>query len=78
MQAAMQAISCTEVEYSLCKEHNVNLHRHDYNEPQKGKDQADRKSVIAKKDIREKTLYQLKTLKMQFWCTGVLETSKCL
>ena len=43
--------SCAEVEYSLCKEHNVNLHRHDYSELQKRKDQADRKSVIAKKDM---------------------------
>ena len=23
-----------EVEYLLCKEHNINLYRHDYNEPQ--------------------------------------------
>ena len=41
--------SCAEVEYLLCKEHNINLRRHDYNEPQKGKDQADRESAVTKK-----------------------------
>ena len=41
--------SCAVVEYLLCKEHNINLYRHDYNEPQKGKDQADRESAVAKK-----------------------------
>ena len=71
--------SCAEVEYLLCKEHNINLHRHDYNEPQKGNNQADRESAVAKNTstdmlIREKTLYQLKTLKMQFCFTGVLKS----
>ena len=34
--------SSAEVEYLLCKEHNINLHRHDYSKPEKRKDQADR------------------------------------
>ena len=38
--------SCAEVEYLLCKEHNINLHRHDHNEPEKGKDQE---FAVAKK-----------------------------
>lgn len=41
--------SCAEIEYILCQKQNIYLHRHDYNEPQKGKDQADRESAIAKK-----------------------------
>ena len=41
--------SCAEVECLLCKEHNINLHRHDYNEPQKGKDQEDMENAVAKK-----------------------------
>ena len=41
--------SVAEIEYSLCKKHDINLLRHDYNEPQCGKDQADRDSAVAKK-----------------------------
>ena len=41
--------SVAEIEYSLCKKYDTNLLRHDYNEPQCGKDQADRDSAVAKK-----------------------------
>ena len=41
--------SDAEIEYSLCKKYDINLLRHDYNEPQCGKDQADRDSAVANK-----------------------------
>ena len=41
--------SCAELEFEICKKHNITLYRHDYNEPQKGKNQADRKSAIAER-----------------------------
>ena len=40
--------SVAETEYSLCKKYDTNLLRHDYNQPQCGKDQADRDSAVAK------------------------------
>ena len=43
------ANSDAEIEYSLCKKYDINLLRHDYNEPQCGKDQADRDSAVANK-----------------------------
>ena len=41
--------SCAELEFEICKKHNITFYRHDCNEPQKGKDQADRESSIAKR-----------------------------
>ena len=38
-----------ELEFEICKKHNITLYCHDYNEPQRGKDQADRESAIAKR-----------------------------
>lgn len=38
-----------ESEYLICKKNGIELKSHDFNEPQKGKDQADRESAIAKK-----------------------------
>ena len=37
-----------ELLYSICKTNEMELLRYDYNEPQKGKDQCDRESAIAK------------------------------
>ena len=47
--------SVAEIEYKICKTNGFKLLRHDYNEPQKGKDQADRESAIAKKYIHNYT-----------------------
>ena len=41
--------SCDELEFEICKKQNITLYRHDYNESQKGKDQADRESALAKR-----------------------------
>ena len=41
--------SCVELKFEIYKMLNITLYRHDYNEPQKGKDQADRESAIAKR-----------------------------
>ena len=41
--------SVAEIKYSSCKKYDTNLLRHDYNEPQCRKDQADRNSTVAKK-----------------------------
>ena len=41
--------SVAEIEYSICRQNGFTLLRHDYNKPQKGKDQADRESAVAKK-----------------------------
>ena len=41
--------SVAEIEYSICRQNGFTLLRHDYNEPHKGKDQADRESAVAKK-----------------------------
>ena len=38
--------------YRICKEHDVILKRLDYNEPQKGKDQCDRDSAVARNILR--------------------------
>ena len=43
--------SVAEIEYSICRQNGFTLLRHDYSEPQKGKDQADRESAGAKKYI---------------------------
>ena len=41
--------SVAEIEYSMCRQNGFTLLWHDYNESQKGKDQADRESAVAKK-----------------------------
>ena len=41
--------SVGEIECFLCKKYDINLLRHDYNEPQCGKDKANRDSAVAKK-----------------------------
>ena len=41
--------SVSEIEYAICRASDIKLLRHDYNEPQKGKDQADRDSAVAKR-----------------------------
>ena len=41
--------SVAEIGYSICRQNDFTLLRHDYNEPQKGKDQAGRESAVAKK-----------------------------
>ena len=41
--------SVAEIEYSICRQNGFTLLWHDYSEPQKGKDQADRESAVAKK-----------------------------
>ena len=38
--------------YHLCKQHGIQLLRHDYNEPSKGKDQCDRDSATVKALLR--------------------------
>ena len=38
-----------EIESSICRQNGFTLLRYDYNEPQKGKDQADRESAVAKR-----------------------------
>jgi len=40
--------SVAENLYNICKIQNIQLLRYDYNEPQRGKDQADRDSAVAK------------------------------
>ena len=75
--------SCPEVEYLLCKEHNINLYRHDYNDPQKGKDQADRESAVANKFMNRyvnsgKDVISAEDIKNAILFHGGLETSKCL
>ena len=75
--------SFAEVEYLPCKEHKFNLYRHKYNEPQKGKDQADRESVVAKKYMNRhvnsgKDVISAEDIKNAILFHGVLETSKCL
>lgn len=44
--------SVAEVMAVLCKKYCIQLDRYDYNEPQKGKDQADRESAICKSYIK--------------------------
>jgi len=41
--------SVAEIEYKICKANGMKLIRHDYNEPQKGKDQAERDNAVAKR-----------------------------
>ena len=41
--------SAAEIECSICRQNGFTLLRRDYNEPQKGKDKADRESALAKK-----------------------------
>ena len=43
------ANSVAELTHKICKENEIQLLRYDYNEPQRGKDQADRESSIAKR-----------------------------
>lgn len=46
------AASTFEAEYRICKKYGIELVRHDFNEPQCGKDQADRESAVARKLMR--------------------------
>lgn len=41
-----------ETEYVICKRKGGTLLRHDYNEPQKGKDQADRESAVVRRYVQ--------------------------
>ena len=41
--------SVAEIEFSICRQNGFTLLWHDYNEPQKSKDQADRERAVAKK-----------------------------
>ena len=43
--------SVAELLYRICSKYDIDLKRYDYNEPQKGKDQADRESAVAKRYI---------------------------
>ena len=38
--------------YKICKQNSIALKRSDYNEPQKGKDQCDRDSALARNALR--------------------------
>ena len=44
--------SAFETEWKICKDLGITLERHDFNEPQCGKDQCDRESAIARKLMR--------------------------
>jgi hypothetical protein len=41
--------SCFQSEYQIVKKHDLTLLRHDFSEPQHGKDQCDRESAVARK-----------------------------
>ena len=41
-----------ETVYRICKENKIKLKRLDFNEPQKGKDQCDRDSALARNALR--------------------------
>ena len=43
---------CPESIYKICKQNSITLKRLDYNEPQKGKDQCDRDSALARNALR--------------------------
>lgn len=43
---------CPESRYLMAKNFGIKVLRHDYNEPQRGKDQADRESAVAKMYIK--------------------------